>query len=75
MGVTVPPIRLKAFHSVSETLLRLTPLHHSPFPSMKPSPVMLMSLRLLAVINGTTFPSLREAFLSGFRRSMALRSR
>lgn len=51
-SVSVPPIDLYSFHSTSLTLERFTGRHMAPLPSMVPSPVMLMLVRLLAEMSG-----------------------
>ena len=82
-SLSVPPICLNRFHSTSLTLLLFTGLHHSPFPSMVPSPVMEMFLRLLALMAGVArfsfFPVFSSiliwSFLSSDNTTMAFFSR
>ena len=80
---SVPPIAWNSFHSTSLTLLRFTGLHHSPFPSIVPSPVMEIFFLLLALMAGVArlsfFPVvlsiLKWSFLSSERTMMAFFSR
>ena len=65
----VPPICLKRFHSTSLTLLRFTGRHHSPLPSMVPSPVMEMFFRLLALMAAVARSSFCPVFSSILIRS------
>ena len=69
--VTLPPLRRYCFHSSSLFFERFTGRHHSPFPSMIPSPEIRTSWRLDALMNGRPLPSSTYALLSGVKTMTA----